>query len=122
MPNRPQRASFLRVLRGEIRKIMAQRGVSLLLVWLWPLVGVLLPLMLALVALANSNQPVTNNTLNAVVPWTSVGVWVWIIPTNIFGRLLFIALASAMFALEYQWGTWKTTIPRADRIRLVLVK
>jgi ABC-type transport system involved in multi-copper enzyme maturation permease subunit len=46
-----------------------------------------------------------------------------VLPGNyLFGRLFFISLAAAIFAGEYQWGTWKTIVPRADRMRLLLAK
>jgi hypothetical protein len=46
-----------------------------------------------------------------------------VLPGNyLFGRLFFISLAAAIFAGEYQWGTWKTIVPRADRMRLLAAK
>jgi ABC-type transport system involved in multi-copper enzyme maturation permease subunit len=54
--------------------------------------------------------------------WTEQALSAWSVPTGLFGRLLVLALASLVFAGEYQWRTFKTVVPHAQRVKLVLVK
>jgi ABC-type transport system involved in multi-copper enzyme maturation permease subunit len=106
--------------RAEVRKILAQRWMAWLLIWIWPVGGIVVPLF---VLVGTWLTPAgTDNGLRIVFRWTDTAIGTWLLPTNLFGRLLFISLAVSIFANEYQWGTWKTIIPRADRIRLVLAK
>jgi ABC-type transport system involved in multi-copper enzyme maturation permease subunit len=106
--------------RAELRKILGHRGIAALLVWLWPVGGALLPLIL--LALALLTPPNAERRLPVEFRWTDIALGAWAIPTNLVGRFLFIALAAAIFSGEYQWNTWKNIVPRADRARLVLAK
>jgi hypothetical protein len=111
---------MLDLYRAEGRKILGQRWIVWLLIWVWPVGGILVPL---LVLVGSWLTPAgADNGLRVIFRWTDTAVGTWILPTNLFGRLLFISLAVSIFASEYQWGTWKTIIPRADRIQLVLAK
>jgi ABC-type transport system involved in multi-copper enzyme maturation permease subunit len=111
---------MLNLLRAEVRKILGHRGLAVLLVWLWPVGGMLLPLILLVLALFPS--PSADRRLPIEFRWTDVALGAWAIPTNLVGRFLFIALAAAIFSGEYQWSTWKNLVPRADRARLLLAK
>src|SRR5262249_42044332 len=111
---------MLDLYRAEVRKILAQRWIAWLLVWIWPVGGILVPLFVLVGSWLTPSG--TDSGLRVVFRWTDTAIGTWILPTNLFGRLLFISLAVSIFASEYQWGTWKTIIPRADRIRLVLAK
>ncbi len=111
---------MLNLYRAEVRKILGNRWMAGMLVWIWPIGGLALPLVVLILALL---IPVKSGPgVMTEFQWTNVAIGTWILPTNLFGRLLFISLAAAAFAGEYQWGTWKTIVPRADRIRLVLAK
>src|SRR5258708_7905721 len=106
--------------RAEVRKILADRWMAGRVVWIWPIGGLALPLVVLVLAML---IPVKSGPgVMTEFQWTNVAIGTWILPTNLFGRLLFISLAAAAFAGEYQWGTWKTIVPRADRTRLVLAK
>src|SRR5258708_1077280 len=108
------------VVRGETTKILAQRWVAILLVWIWPIGGIVLPLVLVVLSLLN--PPDAQQSLKPTFLWTETALSTWFVPTNLFGRLLFISLASAIFSGEYQWHTWKNIVPRAGRTRLILAK
>lgn len=111
---------MLDLYRAEVRKILGQRWVAWLLIWIWPAGGIVVPLF---VLVGTWLTPAgTDNGLRIIFRWTDTAIGTWILPTNLFGRLLFISLAVSIFANEYHWGTWKTIIPRADRMRLVLAK
>jgi len=106
--------------RAEIRKILSQRWMAILLLWIWPIGGIVVPL--TVMALTLLNPPDATQTIKPTFLWTDTALSAWFVPTNLFGRILFITLASATFASEYQWGTWKNIVPRADRARLILAK
>ena len=111
---------MLDLYRAEVRKILGQRWVARLLIWVWLIGGIVVPLF---VLVGSWLTPAgTDNGVRFVFRWTDTAVGTWLLPTNLFGRLLFISLAVSIFANEYQWGTWKTIIPRSDRMRLVLAK
>jgi ABC-type transport system involved in multi-copper enzyme maturation permease subunit len=111
---------MLNLYRAEVRKIMGNRWMAGLLVWIWPIGGLALPLIVLVLALLIPTG--SGHGVMTEFQWTDAAIGAWILPTNLFGRLLFVSLAAAAFAGEYQWGTWKTIVPRADRIRLVLAK
>ncbi len=58
--------------------------------------------------------------------WTEamLGVWSFLIayPGNVLGRLLPLAYMAVLFAGEYQWGTFRLTLPRARRGSVILMK
>src|SRR5258707_4533815 len=111
---------MLNLFRAEIRKILGQRWMAILLLWIWPIGGIIVPLIV--MALTLLSPPDATQTIKPTFLWTDTALSAWFVPTNLFGRLLFITLASATFAGEYQWGTWKNIVPRADRTRLIIVK
>ncbi len=106
--------------RVEVRKILAQRLLAGLVFWIWPIGGLILPLVLLVVVLVT--PPDNPHGIKATFEWTAVALGTWTVPTNLIGRLLFVALATTIFSGEYQWGTWKIIVPRADRLRLILAK
>jgi ABC-type transport system involved in multi-copper enzyme maturation permease subunit len=107
--------------RAEVQKILGNRLIAALLFWLWPIFGAVVPLGLLIIALLTT--PESGRQPPSVYRWTDTALSVWVLPGNyLFGRLFFISLAVAIFAGEYQWGTWKTIVPRADRMRLLAAK
>src|SRR5690348_9151893 len=111
---------MLDLYRAEVRKILGRPWLARLLIWVWPIGGIVVPLF---VLVGSWLTPAgADADVRLVFRWTDVAVGTWILPTNLFGRLLFISLAVSIFASEYEWGTWKTIVPRADRMRLVLAK
>jgi hypothetical protein len=54
----------------------------------------------------------------------AVNVWNMVIffPGNTVGRMLPLAFMAVVFAGEYEWRTWKNTVPRTNRYRLILAK
>src|SRR5258707_12759851 len=111
---------MLNLIRVEVRKIFSQRLMAVLLVWLWPVGGIILPLLIVVLGFLTPSG--AGETIQPTFQWTEVARGVWTVPTNLFGRLLFIALASAIFTGEYEWKTWANIVPRASRTKLVLAK
>jgi ABC-2 type transport system permease protein len=110
--------SMLRLCRAELRKIIGQRIVAGLALWIWPIGGIVIPLCLLVAAfMASKDNPVA-----PTIQWTDTALAVWNLPLNLFGRLLFIALAVAVFTGEYQWNTWRVIVPRSNRVQLLIAK
>src|SRR5258707_11719212 len=111
---------MLNLFRAEIRKILGQRWMAILLLWIWPIGGIIVPL--TVMAWTVLSPPDATQTIKPAFLWTDTALSAWFVPTNLFGRMLFTTLASATFAGEFQWGTWKNIVPRAGRARLIIVK
>ncbi len=108
------------MLRAEWLKMTRQRWVTGGLLWIWPVGGVLLCIVLGIGVIV---FPTTRDQLRAnPFRWTDVALGAWTIPLNLFGRLLIIGYAARQFAGEYQWGTWKHAVPYVSRTRLLFAK
>jgi len=106
--------------RAEWRKMSGNRWVVGCLVWLFPAAAAFITLSLVgyvLVSPAQRQHFVENPST-----WTDASLFFWAVPNSIFGRLLIIGFTAALFAGEYQWGTWKNLLPRQGRVRLILIK
>ncbi len=111
---------MLDLFRAEWRKMTGQRWVVGFLLWIWPIGGALLCLILIAAELMSpaTRAQIAQNPFH----WTDVGIGAWILPTNIFGRLFIIGFAARMFAGEYQWSTWRNSTPYVSRAALIAVK
>jgi ABC-2 type transport system permease protein len=116
---------MLNLYRAEWRKAFSNYKTTSFLVWIIP-VGIL-AFYLVLIILSMFEQ-----TLEAGViyfgtgDWTadSLQSWNMIIefPSNVFTRMLPLAFMAVIIAGEYGWRTWKNTVPRAERWKLILAK
>jgi ABC-type transport system involved in multi-copper enzyme maturation permease subunit len=111
---------MIRLLRAEWLKMTRQRWVTGSLLWVWPVGGLILCIVLGIGVLI---FPVTRDQVRAFpFRWTDVALGTWTLPLNLFGRLLIIGYAVRQFAGEYQWGTWKHSVPYASRAGLLFAK
>jgi ABC-type transport system involved in multi-copper enzyme maturation permease subunit len=111
---------MVNLFRAEWRKIVGNRPVALMLVWIYP-IGAAVIMALAILA-ALLSEEVRSATRNAPQPWTAISVSAWSAINNSIGRILLLILTAYLFAGEYQWGTWKNIIPRTSRSRLLIAK
>src|SRR5215470_10720314 len=99
MSTRASTPTLLNLCRAEVQKILGHRAIAILLLWIWPLGGILLPLVLLVASWFSAGSVGAGPT----VRWTDVALGTWQLPTNLFGRLLFISLACTIFSGEYAW-------------------
>jgi len=110
----------LDLFRAEWTKITGHRWVVGCLIWIFPIAAfLLLVLMAVILALVDSAR---TEFASQSYLWTEQMIGVWSVPRDIFGRLLLVGFTAVMFAGEYQWGTWKNTVPRHNRVALITVK
>lgn len=111
---------MVNLFRAEWIKIAGNRWVTSCLVWIFPIMGVVFVVFLGLVmglSTTARKQLVEDPPL-----WTEQAVGVWDIPNNPVGRLILLGFTAVVFAGEYQWSTWKNTVPRSRRVALILIK
>jgi ABC-type transport system involved in multi-copper enzyme maturation permease subunit len=108
--------------RAEWTKIGGNRWVVSFLIWVFPLIAVLFTVVAALILALSSSARQGFAEDEAAIRWTEQAIGVWNLPNNPVGRLALLAFTAVVFAGEYQWGTWKNTIPRNRRLALILVK
>src|SRR5260221_11968844 len=102
---------MLNLIRVEVRKILSQRLMAVLLVWLWPVGGIILPLLIVVLGFLTPSG--AGATIQPTFQWTEVARGVWTVPPNLFGRLLFMALGRPFFTGDYICKTWeKVAQPR----------
>ena len=106
--------------RAEWRKITGNRWMMGCFMWLLPMaVGIVSLAWVVLVLFSENNrQALVDNPSH----WTDSSLFFWAIPNSIIGRLLIVGFTAALFAGEYEWGTWKNLLPRRDRLSLILMK
>jgi ABC-2 type transport system permease protein len=111
---------WTRLLRAEWMKITGHRRATGGLIWIFPALAVLATI-LGLLAAAFSSSFRTGLILDPV-RWTDTAVLPWLIPNNPLGRVLLLGFTAVLFAGEYQWDTWKSIVPRTERVPLILIK
>lgn len=111
---------MLNLYRAELLKIIGNRWVTGLTLWIFP-VGAL-GVVLLLAFLAGVMDDFAVQFFLEPPRWTKTMIDVWRFPTNILGQMFLIGLTAVAFAGEYQWGTWKNIVPRHRRAALILVK
>lgn len=107
--------------RAEWIKIAGNRWVAVGLAWIFPIMATLLMVLLAVVLALDSNARATFGA-DESYRWTDLAVGVWNIPNNPFLRVILLGFTAVVFAGEYQWQTWKNTVPRNQRVSLILAK
>jgi ABC-type transport system involved in multi-copper enzyme maturation permease subunit len=108
------------LVQAEWKKTVGNRWLVGCLIGVFPLVALVISMLILAVALLN--ESVQEGLAENPAEWTEVSLFFWAIPNSIIGRLLIIGFAAALFAGEYQWGTWKNLIPRRSRLTLILTK
>ncbi len=111
---------MLNLYRAELLKIVGNRWVTGFTLWLFPVGALGAVLLLAFLSLVVDDFAA--QFFREPPLWTNTMISVWNFPTNILGQMFLIGLTAVTFAGEYQWGTWKNTIPRCRRAALILVK
>lgn len=111
---------WISLFRAEWRKIIGHRWATGCMIWIFPILAVLVTV-LALIAVPLSADLREGLSLEPAT-WTEAAGSAWAIPTNPLGRLLLIGFTAILFAGEYQWNTWKSIVPRNQRVPLILVK
>ena len=116
---------MLQLFYAEWIKIAGNRWRAAFLLWIFP-VGTLafVIVIAALLAIAPlfTDADVTGELDVDDINWADQAISAWSVPTGLFGRLLVLALASLIFAGEYQWRTLETVVPHAHRVKLVVIK
>ena len=105
---------------AEWLKMNGNRWVTGFLIWIYPVGAVATVVVMSIISL-------TSDSFSEFIRqdpglWTENVIAALGLPTNAFGRILLVTFAVITFAGEYQWGTWKNTIPRSSRQQLVISK
>jgi ABC-2 type transport system permease protein len=110
---------MVNLFRAEWIKATGNRWVAGCLVWIFPLgmIGFMV-VMVPMVALFGPARESFSGTFR----WTEQAIGAWSSMNNPFGRLLLLGFTAVMFAGEYQWNTWKNTVPRNGRVTLIVFK
>ncbi len=116
---------MLQLFHAEWIKIAGNRWRAAFLLWIFP-VGTLAYMIVisALVGIAPlfTDADVNNALKVDEMDWIDQAISAWSVPTSLFGRVLVLALASLIFAGEYQWQTLKMVVPHTHRASLVVIK
>ncbi|MCB0009170.1 MAG: ABC transporter permease [Anaerolineales bacterium] len=108
------------LLIAEWQKMTGNRWLAGFLIWIYPVGAVATVLVMSLIALVSDSF--ADFIRQDPGLWTEQVVGALGLPTNAFGRILLIGFAVVVFAGEYQWGTWKNTVPRSTRTKLIFSK
>ena len=116
---------MLNLYRAEWRKAISNFKMTSFLVWIIP-VGVF-AFYLVLIILSMFEKSLEAGVVYfGTGDWTadSLNSWNMIIefPSNVFTRMLPLAFMAVVIAGEYGWHTWKNSVPRAKRWKLLLAK
>ncbi len=111
---------MINLYRAELQKIIGNRWVSGMLLWIFPIGALGVAIFVAFLALLI--QDFDSRFFNEPPLWTNTMIGVWDFPTNMLGQMFLIGLTAVTFAGEYQWGTWKNVLPRQRRTAVILVK
>ena len=105
---------------AEWQKLNGNRWLAGFLIWIYPVGACATIVVMSLIAIYSEQF---RGFINADPgTWTENVIGALGLPTNAFGRTLLVTFAVVAFAGEYQWGTWKNTIPRSSRVKLILSK
>lgn len=111
---------WVKLFRAEWSKIIGNRRATGCMIWIFPALAILATI-LALLAAALSSS-FREGLSRAPGLWTDMAILPWAIPNNPLGRGLLLGFTAVLFAGEYQWNTWKSIVPRSQRVPLILVK
>ena len=111
---------IIRLFRAEFAKITRNYPVTCCLIWIWPFLAIALSLLLLMLVLLSSETKQSLQEDPAL--WTESMLAAWVIPNNQIARLVLLGFVAVLFGGEYQWNTWKTIVPRSQRVPLIVVK
>lgn len=111
---------MLDLMRAEWQKMVQNRWVVGMLVWIFPVGAAAFSLVAILISLFSSAM--RENFVMETPLWTVQMIVPWQLINNVFGRMLLMGFTAVTFAGEYQWGTWKNIVPRRRRAALLLAK
>ena len=110
---------MMNLIRAEWIKASGNRWVAGCLIWIFPAAAIgFIVVMVPMVALFSPARESFSGTYR----WTEQAIGAWASMNNPFGRLLLLGFTAVMFAGEYQWNTWKNTVPRNRRLTLIVFK
>lgn len=108
------------LLRAEWQKTVGNRWVTGLLLWIFPIGGLALAVLLPILTLLL--PPLRQGLSGRQLEWTTVMINTWQFPNNPLGRIFLLGLTAVSFAGEYQWQTWKNIVPRQRRVPILASK
>lgn len=108
------------VLRAEFLKMVGNRWVTGLLIWVFPMGALGFVGLMALLALLIPSFRA--NVFFEPPLWTNAFLGPWGFANNLFGRIFLLGFTAVTFAGEYEWGTWKNIVPRQRRGQLIMAK
>ena len=111
---------WIKLFRAEWHKIIGHRWITGCLLWVFPALAILVSVFAILATFFSDSFREGMVTDPAI--WTEVAIIPWVIPNNPLGRALLMGFTAVWFAGEYQWNTWKSIVPRSQRIPLIIVK
>lgn len=106
--------------RAEWHKVAGNRWVVIGLIWIFPIAVLGMLAITALILTLDTSFRVQFAAED--FRWTDMAIGVWNVPNNPFLRIVLLGFVATVFAGEYQWGTWKNTLPRNRRTALILTK
>lgn len=116
---------MLGLLKAEWRKITRNYLVTSFLVWVYPVGIAVWMIGLVLISFVSTNLARNMVELSSGF-WTMdmIGIWAFVtsFPGNVLGRMLPVAFMAVVLGGEYQWGTWRNTVPRNHRAALIIAK
>jgi len=109
------------LLRAEWKKLIGNRMLAGFTIWLYPVGLFAFILVMGLLFLLGGNVEMEMSP-----SWTGPMLAAWDIitrfPTASISRLPLLAFMAVMVAGEYEWGTWKSLVPRRSRRAILLTK
>jgi hypothetical protein len=116
------------LLKAEWNKVRHNYKTVSFIVWIVP-VGVFTMLLIGiLLAIFSESERGAGglfgvvSTNNWIMDLTGIFNIVLVFPTDIMGRIMPLAFIALSMAGEYQWDTWKSIVPRNNRISLLTSK
>lgn len=112
---------MLNLFRAEWQKMAGNRMLASFTLWAYPVGAAAFIIIVGiLVNFMERGNPFIYGE------WTKAFLSAWGLllsfPVNVIIRLPIIAFMAVMFAGEYEWGTWKSIVPRTRRARLIITK
>ena len=116
------------LLKAEWKKVRHNYKTVSFIVWIVP-VGVFTMFLIGIILAIFSESErgagglfAVVSTNNWIVDLTGIFNIVLVFPTDILGRVMPLAFIALNMAGEYQWDTWKSIVPRSNRITLLWSK
>jgi ABC-type transport system involved in multi-copper enzyme maturation permease subunit len=106
--------------QAEWRKVTGNRWLVGCLMGIFPLIAFGVVLLVFIFAVFSAD--VRSRFAETPSYWTEALLFFWTVPNSILGRVFILGFTAALFAGEYQWGTWKPLLMRRGRMALILTK